>query len=542
MIPTQVATVDGVDGITIQATLSLQARGVPILGNYVIVRSDGDVILARISSVKLTNQTHQNPSFAAYIMTYGAIPQWSGYTDIERAEVDVIKIIDRINKQSVPMRRNPSSGTPIESLESNEFLIFANDNQQFCFLGEIPNSKMQASVINRHHGNYMEGGYGEARNIFICGQTGSAKTVLATMLLAGRISAHQKMGLLMPDTAGDLSDPGKHNRGNFKWNYKEVLDRAGVSIEIIDVDDIRLTSIALLKHLLVPLFRRHVAMDVEKAFTLSGWVANGLFDKEVDSIKLTSDAVLEQMQEHIGNAYAKASKAEKVANVASLGSTPARRRPFDADLLHIKRFFDGRYRIDDLIRGILLDGRKVVIRLQGLGEHDQEQVLRELMSKLVATAQRFFKSGQLSLANAIVVLDEGQKWVPQTAPLNDDDNGDVRSIIRRAIRETRKYGLGWWIIAQRPAGIHNDVISQSHTKFFGKNLGTGADRDHLKILGESGLREYDRLMLQGGYFWLGIGQDNNIGSENMYFAIHPFGGDATNAFIDANAHIFKSCT
>jgi hypothetical protein len=34
------------------------------------------------------------------------------------------------------------------------------------------------------------------------------------------------------------------------------------------------------------------------------------------------------------------------------------------------------------------------------------------------------------------------------------------------------------------------------------------------------------------------GHDNNIGTESSHFSFHPFGGDATAAFIAANRHIF----
>jgi Zonular occludens toxin (Zot) len=538
MISTQIATVDGVEGLKIKATLSLQARGTPVLGNYVILRCENDLILARINSLKLSNQIHENPTFAAYIMTHGAVPEWSGFVDIERAEVDVIKIIDLKTKEPVPMRRNPSAGTPVEILNGEEFTNFSNDLHHYCVLGEVPNTGVRATIINRHFGDVEQGGYGEARHVLICGQNGSGKTVMATMLMTAKLVAHPNMGLLMPDTAGDLSDPTKHNRGDFKWNYKDILDRAGVTIEIIDIEDIRLSSIQLLIHLLVPLFRRHLSMDGEKARTLAGRVANGLFDREVESSELTTGNIINQLRDHIQHVYAKASRIERIQDIDNLASTPARIRPFSADLQHIVTFFDGRYRVDELIRGILQRGRKVIIRLQGLSERDQEQVLRELMSGLVRTAQRLFKSGQLQLANAIVLLDEGQQWVPQTGISNEEDGMDVRAIIKRAVRETRKYGLGWWIVGQSPAGIHNDIIRQAHTKWFGKNLGVGVDRDHLKMLGESGLREYDRLMLQGGFFWMGVGQDNNVGSENMYFAVHPFSGDATQAFIEANQSLF----
>ena len=58
------------------------------------------------------------------------------------------------------------------------------------------------------------------------------------------------------------------------------------------------------------------------------------------------------------------------------------------------------------------------------------------------------------------------------------------------------------------------------------------------MLGKDGAEAYNQLQIQGGYFWVGSGLDNNIGNGANYFTIHPFEGDATNAFMDANPHIF----
>jgi len=66
--------------------------------------------------------------------------------------------------------------------------------------------------------------------------------------------------------------------------------------------------------------------------------------------------------------------------------------------------------------------------------------------------------------NALVVLDDGQRWIPQDAGRDDDNIG---RLIQGHLRETGKYGLGWMIVAQSPTGIHNEVLRQSHTTYFG---------------------------------------------------------------------------
>jgi hypothetical protein len=71
------------------------------------------------------------------------------------------------------------------------------------------------------------------------------------------------------------------------------------------------------------------------------------------------------------------------------------------------------------------------------------------------------------------------------------------------MRETRKYGIGWMVISQSAAGIHKDIVRESHTVYFGKGLGVGADEEHMKArLGADGLAAYKQLDQEGGFFWV----------------------------------------
>lgn len=532
----RIATVDGVVGNIVKCTLSINARGTPVRGKFVLIKAGGDVFLGRIVSVDLTNQVHEDATFSAFIMMNGAVPHWSGEVDIEKGDIEIIRVIDDDSKVPVPLRRNPSSGTAIDAATDDLFDAFSNERDHRLYLGTIPNSDgLRAHVINRHHGEFDDGGYGEARHCCLFGQNGSGKTVMATMLLAGKLAAHPRMGVLIPDTAGDLSESGKHNRAGFQWDWAEVSRVAGVQVDVIDIADIRLSSTEFLGALLDDLLCKHMGLHPDKARTLSPRVVGSIFENDVKLEPLTSDAVLDAVVIQIGTVYAKAGRKEKVEDAEDLINNPGRRPAFDRQFAAVRRYFDGRVGLDDLIKDVLSRGRKVVIRMQGLPESAQAHVMRELMHKLTRMAQRLYKGGH-RLANAIVMLDEAARWVPEGN--NNDD--DISGIIERAARETRKYGLGWWFIAQSPSTVSKTILREAHTKWFGRGLGIGADRNHLDaILGKHGVEEYERLMMQGGYFWIGIGLDNNIGTEGTYFAVHPFGGDATKAFINANPNIFR---
>ena len=223
-------------------------------------------MLGRITEAEMSNPVHDDDAFAPMIMRNGTIPYWSGDVDIERAIVDVVAVIDTATGKRVPIRRNPPSGTAINPADQAAIDQFSNEPVHKLVLGHIPNSGgLTASVVNRHFGpmNNQDGsdagGYGEARHIGIFGQNGSAKTVMLTTMIAGRLAAHPQMGLLMPDTSGDLADPTRHGRGEFRWDYMEVLRNArnaSVEIECIPINDIRLTSTDTLKHKLKPFMNK----------------------------------------------------------------------------------------------------------------------------------------------------------------------------------------------------------------------------------------------------------------------------------------------
>jgi hypothetical protein len=160
--------------------------------------------------------------------------------------------------------------------------------------------------------------------------------------------------------------------------------------------------------------------------------------------------------------------------------------------------------------------------------------MQEIFEKTTREAEKAFHTNG-NMVNAMVILDEGPRWVPQDRKKQDD----VSDVIVDAFNTTRKYGLGWTIISQRVTAISKDVLAQCHTIWYGKGLGVGADADHIKReLSEEGYEQYQAMQLLGGYPWIGIGDTINLGVGNHYVALSPFGGDANQKLIDANPHIW----
>jgi hypothetical protein len=96
---------------------------------------------------------HQNDAFGPYIMQHGSVPNWSDEVDIERATIEPVRI--KQGEFSIPLQRNPPSGTPVLDVPDNAALFpFVNDPRFFSCLGTIPNSNgLYCTVINHDFGS-----------------------------------------------------------------------------------------------------------------------------------------------------------------------------------------------------------------------------------------------------------------------------------------------------------------------------------------------------------------------------------------------------
>ena len=533
----RVATVDSVKDGFIHCTIASTHKTTPVQGGFVLIEAVNNVILGRVVTVDMHNPIHEDDRFASLLMENGSVPEWSGFTDIERGIIEVVAVIDDAGAAK-SRDVNPKSGTPI--IEVNQAVIsrFYQELQHYAVVGAIAGSDASATIINRSFGAYEDGGYGEARHMGIFGKNGSGKTVFLLILLCLKLAAHQHMGLLLPDTQGDFADSTRHSRGDFKFDYKKLLARAGVDVEVIQIENIVLRSTGILKGCLRRVFINVYAIHPDKAELLASHVVNSLFDDRVDEKKLTAKIIGGKVVEYIGQVYAKTSRKEKEEDAARVLEDAGRLKSLENELkFNVRPYFTGDTEIEELVRDVLTRGRKAIISMERMPEKQQILVMEELLRVVKATAQGIYKSGKASTAQAIIVLDEAPRWCPQTK--GSEIEGLAHSVLS-GMKETRKAGLGWWICGQSPADVDKTVLKQAHMTWFGRGLGIGADGTHLEtVLGKAGLEHYKSLQMQAGrFFWIGTGLDNNVGTDTSITAVLPFGGDANADLISSNPHIF----
>jgi len=72
----------------------------------------------------------------------------------------------------------------------------------------------------------------------------------------------------------------------------------------------------------------------------------------------------------------------------------------------------------------------------------------------------------------LIVMEEAHVY------LNDDSDDLASSIVKRIVKEGRKYGIGAMIVSQRPSEINSTILSQCGT-FFALRLSNSGDRSHI---------------------------------------------------------------
>lgn len=534
-----IATVNAYVGGNLDVTILNPKRTSQLTGNLCTLSVDSELgeqlVLARINRVDMTNVMHGQVQFQQIIADKGHLPFCSGDCDTLTARVEILGC--RSEKLGLSaMACPPRSGTLLKEVEAGQMELFQVDPIQ-ATIGHVPDRPhLPMSMVARHFGDYDMGGHGEAKHTAIFGQNGSGKTIAALTLTALQLAANPQMGALIPDTAGDLTKEAGHSKGDFQFNFHELMRRAGRAVHVYDISEIRLNSLTTYRGLMKGFLKDTLNTRGDNAEQAAEYVTTELFDRTVDISKATAEAVMEILPDAIASSYAKNSRRGKLEDFEEKVNNPRQRSRITSTYKNrVAQFFEGKHSLEDIIEQSMCHGAIVMIRMSGMSESDQEMVMRDVFFQLKKTAQDRFRERHETF-NGLVVLDEGPRWVPEGRIADND----IAETIVDAFNTTRKLGIGWTIISQRISGISKNVVAQCHTKMVGKGLGIGVDRMHMQsFFGDDGLSTYDQLALRGGYFWLGAGDLINYGQGSQYFAFDMFGGNSTDKLIAANPHIWS---
>jgi hypothetical protein len=135
--------------------------------------------------------------------------------------------------------------------------------------------------------------------------------------------------------------------------------------------------------------------------------------------------------------------------------------------------------------------RVSVINLSGLAS---EAAREDFVNRLQMTLFGWIKKHP-STSGLLYVIDEAQTFLPSQKPVASLGSGT------KLVAQARKYGLGMIVATQVPRGIHNQVVSNCTTQFFGKQSAPATIAAAQEIIAASGGRADDIGRLKAGEFY-----------------------------------------
>jgi len=132
-----------------------------------------------------------------------------------------------------------------------------------------------------------------------------------------------------------------------------------------------------------------------------------------------------------------------------------------------------------------------VINLSGLGsDAAREDFVNRLQMALFSWIKK-----HPSRTGLLYIIDEAQTFLPSQKPALSLSSGI------KLVAQARKYGLGMIVATQAPRGIHNQVVSNCTTQFFGKQNAPATIGAAQEIIAASGGKADDIGKLKAGEFY-----------------------------------------
>jgi DNA helicase HerA-like ATPase len=157
--------------------------------------------------------------------------------------------------------------------------------------------------------------------------------------------------------------------------------------------------------------------------------------------------------------------------------------------------------------------RLSVINLSGLvSDAAREDFVNRLQMALFSWIKR-----NPSTKGLLYVVDEAQTFLPSQKPTISLGSGI------KLVAQARKYGLGMIVATQAPRGIHNHVVQNCTTQFFGKQNAPATISAAQEIIAASGGRAADLGKLRAGEFYFatdGSGKPGKIRTP-ICLSFHP---------------------
>jgi DNA helicase HerA-like ATPase len=474
--------------------------------------------VGQIVGIELKNRWHEDSVFRNLIKRTGEIPPITNRQDTRTADLVVGATFKQNQNGYDPevLGMVPPTGTRVfrvdQALLDNLLKVYQDE---IVYLGRAYANDVRFPMWFKHFGS-GSGGAGEAYHLGVFGKTGSGKSGLAKMMLAA-YSKHPQMGILVIDPQGEFSLEFSGQRvGQQALPLDTIVRNQGRALHVFRIADIQLDDWTTFEEMLISLrFFEQLQIpsaSVENARRAAEVVRNALEGNHnldalggEDVLHVALNAINDpqnaqfiyatqqrsrQLQQRIQSFLNDANRRRTLhgiwSNICQLFTAGEnRRRLFNH--APVDRQNDGNRGIVNMLLGSGDSAAArpvVVIDISSRGnqrfwsEPLQRRILAKLLELLISRATTSLTTGQS--ANVLVVLDEAHRHAPSGRLDEDSDAERLRSLLRRAIRETRKYGLGWFFISQTLGGLDPEILQQLRILAFGFGLAMGSEFDRLR--------------------------------------------------------------
>ncbi|MGI0060821.1 MAG: ATP-binding protein [Nitrosotalea sp.] len=497
-----------------------------LVGSMVVMKytQDGrpNYALGQITEVNLYNPFVMDPTMRSIIRQRGSVEPITERQDTHNADMLISAVFEENGGGLDPSSFStvPSTGSRIKMINQNivDRLVLPY-SQEVSHIGKIFGTDILLPSLFRHFGIEQEGGLGEAMHIGVFGKSGSGKSFLAKMILTSYMR-HKQMTLLVVDPQGEFS---KMKNDSAVMNFVE--NKLGRKIEFYDLSKlVLLPDVELFKQILVKaqflkdLGIKNMDNQIDGAeqiakilnhewghaalgSTITGrvniWDAHKkeVFDYVWERLMHTTIRNGQPIPVVIERIYSTPSYRDKVfGDMHDITRNPERLNAVYQKWKKIVSLFgrEGMGAKDNL--SVILkaigqrgEGRIIIINLSEAVVPDylfwnddiKKISINQILQRIADVAKEQYVAG--GALNSLVVLDEAHEFAPRERT-EEKEIVELRGTLTTAVRETRKYNLGWMFISQTLSSLDRRIIEQLRMYFIGYGLAYGIELNGVKEL------------------------------------------------------------
>jgi energy-coupling factor transporter ATP-binding protein EcfA2 len=492
-------------------------------------------VTGQITSLEMRNRWHENDVMRNIIKTDGSIPFLSGKQDVRTAVLAPGAVFSRADANEMwghdILGTVPPAGTRVIKLDQATLdeLVEAQRDDLFYVGRAYGDDDVALPMYLKHFGSPKTGGQGEAYHSLVVGKTGSGKSTLAKFLLTG-YARHEDMAILVVDPKGEfgdevsgyvVGDSGLPFRGLLR-GLKRAARRFGVTqirLEGYELFEDVLSSLGLDRDLNI----RGVDNKLELATAFSEIIRSGLGGMTLDNMrsaecfKMILERIADEEDGYVDRIYKSKEPQDSLRKeIKRIVENPKHRAWGTWDFIGFlfERGDGSRQTVGQIVRWIMESDsgeRPLVVldlsvsgnrrdlddlgdRFKAAAEEDrdlftdglQKKIIYRIVSDMRRQSEMIvsarMRSGQGGNVNTLVVFEEAHRFAPRTVPPDDEDGRKLKTKLIEAVRETRKFGLGWLFIDQTIGGIDREITQQVRCAYFGYGLSMGDELERLREL------------------------------------------------------------